>query len=88
MGRLFNEMNMPQSDREILTGRCIAAELEEAIDIAFVDAAMLPEILGEDVGRLGKILLEAEKRAKPMVAGWARAGTKGGGRGGRVRRGA
>ena len=81
VGRLFDEMQIPQSDRELLTRRCIAAELEEAIDIAFVDAAMLPEILGVDEGRLGGLLMVAAKRAKPMVAGWARAGTKGGGGG-------
>ena len=78
VGRLFTEMDMPQSDRDILTGRCIAADLVEAIDIAFVDAAMLPDILGEDEGRLGGLLMDAAKRAKPMVAGWARAGIKGG----------
>ena len=82
VGRLFTEIDMPQSDREALTELCIAADLEEAIDIAFVDAAMLPEILGEDEGRLGGLLMDATKRAKPMVAGWARAGTKGGGAGG------
>ena len=50
VGRLFAEMDMPQSDRDILTGRCEAADLVEAIDIAFVDAAMIPDILGRMTG--------------------------------------
>ena len=45
MGRLFNEMTIPQSDREVLTNRCIEADIEEAIDVAFIDAGMIEDIL-------------------------------------------
>ena len=82
VGRLFDEMAIPQSDRLILTARCITADIEEAIDVAFIDAAMIEEILGEDAGRLGGVLLDAARRAIPMVAGWARAGVLFGGVGG------
>ena len=89
VGRFFDEMAIPQSDSELLTKRCIEAELEEEIDVAFIDAGMIEDILKEDARRLGEILLNAARLAKPMVAGWARAGALfGGGGGGRVRRGA
>ena len=84
VGKLFDEMKIPQPDRSLLTERCITAGIEEAIDVAFVDAGMVEEILGEDSGRMGGVLLEAARRAKPMVAGWARAGALKGGGGGVV----
>ena len=67
-------MTMPESDRLLLTARCITADIEEAIDVAFLGAAMIRDILGEDADRLGGRRLDASRRAKPMVAGWARAG--------------
>ena len=84
VGTLFDEMTIPQSDKDALTHRCIEAEIEEAIDVAFIDSNMVEDILKEDARRLGENLLKAARLAKPMVAGWARAGVLSGGGGGVV----
>ena len=82
VGQLFQELDALQSDRDLVTAACIEAELDEAMDVAFVTSGMVTDILGAHAERLGGLLLEGARRAKPMVAGWARAGTFFGGVGG------
>ena len=84
VGQLFQELDAPQPDRDLVTAACIEAEIDEAIDVAFFDSSMVAEILGVHADRLGGLLMEGVRRAKPMVAGWARAGTFFGGVGGIV----
>ena len=66
---LWLELEIPPDDVEILTTKCIEAGLEEAIDIALIDASMIDEILGAEAARLGPVLLKGATMARPMIAG-------------------
>ena len=65
VGLLFQELDAPQPDRDLVIAMCIEAELDEAIDVAFVDSSMVADILGAHAERLGGLLLEGARRASP-----------------------
>ena len=68
----FDDMELSREDAEFLTSRCSEAGLDEVIDLALLEPAMVPHVLGEDAGTLGPTLLTLAKTAERIAEGWAR----------------
>ena len=84
---LFKSMQMEVADAETLENLCIDAGLEDAIDPAFLSQGEAVKVTGGE-SRLAGLLIEAGKRARPLVESWAKCGVRAGlGGGGRASRG-
>ena len=68
----FKELELAEGTAAVLTERCSKAGLEEVIDLALVEPAMVPQILGGETGPLGPTLLKAAAWAEKVAEGWAR----------------
>ena len=74
---LFEEMKWSSGDAEALTAHCRDAGLEDAVDPAFLSYDEAVEVTGGD-SRLASLLIEAGKRARPLVESWAKCGVRAG----------
>ena len=68
----FDELEISRDDAAILASGCSEAGLNEVIDLALIEPAMVPMILGPATDPLGPTLLEAAAWAEKVAEGWAR----------------
>ena len=73
----FDQMDFGESDAKALFECCIEAALEEAIDPAFLSPSEADEVTKGD-SRLTGLLIEAGKRARPLIDSWAKSGVRAG----------
>ena len=78
---LFEKMQWEPDDSEELKRYCIEAGFEDAIDPAFLSQEEAVEVTGGD-SRLAGLLIEAGKRARPLVESWSQCGVRAGRGGG------
>ena len=79
--KLFAEVGMDESDAKTLGDLCRDAGLEEAVDPAFLSYDEAVEVTGGD-SRLAGLLMEAGRKARPLVENWANCGVRAGRGGG------
>ena len=68
--KFFAEMVDP-AEADQLDRMCRAAGMDEVIDLALLEPAMVPHVLGEDAGDLGPTLLSLAKTAEKSRRGGA-----------------
>ena len=76
-----NKKDFDISDSKAINGCCVEVGLEDAMHPAFLSPSETVEVTKGD-SRLAGLLLEAGKKAHPMVDSWAKSVVRAGGRGG------